>query len=163
VTEELLAPHHDEFAEALSKLEGCAEYVVNGRYVEETVLGEVLSESTEATRLRDDIRAAGNEDATRNEQIRLGEIISGAITAKREADTRAFDDAVAPYCIATNVRQPTHELDAVNVALLIKTARQDDLDKAVDKLARDWTGRVSMRLLGPMAPYDFVTTLQPDG
>lgn len=163
VTEELLAPHHDEFAEALSKLEGCAEYVVNGRYVEETVLGEVLSESTEAARLRDDIRAAGNEDATRNEQIRLGEIISGAITAKREADTRAFGDAVASYCIATNVRQPTHELDAVNVALLIKTAGQADLEKALDKLARDWTGRVSMRLLGPMAPYDFVTTLQPGG
>ena len=161
VTEELLAPHHDEFARALSELEGCAEYVVHGRYVEDEILKEVLSEDAEAARLRDDIRAAGNEDATRDEQIRLGELISDAITAKREADTRALGDAVAPHCVATFVRQPVHELDAVNVALLIKTAEQAGLEKAVEKLARDWTGRVNMRLLGPMAPYDFVTTSQP--
>ena len=163
VTEELLAPHHDEFAEALGQLEGCAEYVVKGRYVEETVLQEVLSESTEAARLREDIRAAGDENATRNERIKLGELISNAVTAKREADTRALGDALAQYCLATNVRQPTHELDAVNTALLIKTAGQAEVEQAVDKVARDWAGRVSVRLLGPMAPYDFVTTLQPEG
>jgi hypothetical protein len=163
VTEELLAPHHDEFARALSELEGCAEYVVHGRYVEDEILKEVLSEDAEAARLRDDIRAAGNEDATRDEQIRLGELISYAITAKREADTRALGDAIASHCIATSIREPAHELDAVNVALLIKTAEQAGLEKAVEKLARDWTDRVNVRLLGPMAPYDFVTTSQPEG
>jgi hypothetical protein len=163
VIEELLAPHHDEFAEALGQLEGCAEYVVKGRYVEEAVLQEVLSESTEAARLREDIRATEDENATRNERIKLGELISNAVTAKREADTRALGNAMAQYCVATNVRQPTHELDAVNTALLIKTAGQADVEKAVEKVAREWEGRVSVRLLGPMAPYDFVTTLQPEG
>jgi hypothetical protein len=163
VIEELLAPNHDQFAKALGELEGSTEYVVHGRYVEEKILREVLSESAEATRLRDEIRAVGNEDATRDEQIRLGELISNAINVKREADTRALSDAVAPYCIATNVRQPAHELDAMNVAMLIKTAGQADLEKAVEKLARGWTDRVNVRLLGPMAPYDFVTTSQPEG
>ena len=163
VIEELLAPNHDEFARALGELEGCVEYVVHGRYAEETVLKEVLSESTEAAQLLGNIRAVGDEDATRNEQIRLGELISNAIEAKRDADTRALGDAVAPHCIATSVRQPAHELDAVNVALLIKTAERAGLEKAVGKLARDWAGRVNMRLLGPMAPYDFVTTSQPQG
>jgi hypothetical protein len=163
VTEELLAPHHDEFAEALSQLEGCAEYVVKGRYAEEAVLQEVLSQSTEAARLREEIRSTGDENATRNERIKLGELINNAVTAKREADTRALGDAVGPYCLASNVRQPTHELDAVNTALLIKTAGQGEVEQAVDKVARDWAGRVSVRVLGPMAPYDFVTTLQPEG
>lgn len=163
VTEELLTPHHDEFAQALRQLEGCAEYVVKGRYVEEAVLQEVLSENTEAARLREDIRAAADENATRNERIKLGELISNAVTAKREADTRALADAIAPYCVATNVRQPTHELDAVNLALLVKTAGQADLEKAVDRIGPDWSGRINLRLLGPMAPYDFVVTLQPEG
>jgi hypothetical protein len=34
VTEELLAAHHDEFADALNRLEGRAEFLVRGRYVE---------------------------------------------------------------------------------------------------------------------------------
>jgi hypothetical protein len=163
VIEELLAPNHDGFAKALSELEGSAEYVVHGRYVEEKILTEVLSESADAAQLLEDIRAVGNEDATRDEQIRLGEYISNAITAKREADTRTLSDAIASHCIATSVREPAHELDAVNVALLIKTAEQAGLEKAVEKLARDWTDRVNVRLLGPMAPYDFVTTSQPEG
>jgi hypothetical protein len=163
VIEELLAPHHDEFADALGQLEGSAEFVVRGRYVEEAVLKEVLSESSEAARLRENIRAAHDENATRDQRIKLGELISNAVTAKREADTRALGDAIAPYCIATNVRQPTHELDAVNTALLIKTAGQADLEETMDRIGQDWSGRINVRLLGPMAPYDFVTTLQPEG
>lgn len=163
VAGELLAPHHDEFAEALRELEGCAQYVIHGRYVDEAVLREVLSESTEASRLREEIRSAGDEDATRNQRIRLGELINNAVSGKRETDTQAVADAIAPYSVATNIRQPTHELDAVNIAVLMKASDQGDLEQAVGKIAQDWTDRVNVRLLGPMAPYDFVATLQPEG
>ena len=44
VAGELLGPHYDEFAAALRQLEGHAEYVVKGRYVEHAVLREVLAE-----------------------------------------------------------------------------------------------------------------------
>jgi hypothetical protein len=36
--------------------------------------------------------------------------------------------------------------------------RQDDLEQALSGLAADWAGRVEIRLLGPMAPYDFTPT-----
>lgn len=163
VAGELLAPHHDEFAEALGELEGSVEYLVKGRYDERAVLHEILSENTEAARLRDAIRAANDEAATRNERIRLGELINQAVAAKRDEDTSAFADAVAPYQRAGSVREPTHELDAVHMALLIETTGQDDLKRAVEQVARDWAGRVHLRLLGPMAPYDFVTPPQPEG
>jgi len=76
VSDDFLAPHDDEFAAALEELEGRAEYVVKGRYVEQAVLTEVLSENREAARLRDSIRAAGNQDATRDLRIRLGEMVT---------------------------------------------------------------------------------------
>lgn len=59
VVKELLAPHHDEFAAALEELEGHAEYIVNGRYVEKTVLREILANNREAARLRDEIPPEG--------------------------------------------------------------------------------------------------------
>jgi hypothetical protein len=58
--------------------------------------------------------------------------------------------------MASTVRPPSHEDDAVHVALMVETAKQQDLEQAVRKVADDWTGRVTVRLLGPMAPYDFV-------
>jgi hypothetical protein len=54
------------------------------------------------------------------------------------------------------VREPTHELDAVHVAFLVDTDRESEMEQVIDDLARDWEGRIELRLLGPMAAYDFV-------
>lgn len=163
VVDELLAPHCDEFTAALRELEGVIQYVVKGRYVEETVLPEILSENPEAAELKDEISKAPDDDATRDVRIQLGEIISNAIAAKREADTRELGRILDPYCVATSVREPTHEQDAVHVALLVERSKQEDLERAVADLARDWEQRVTVRLLGPMASYDFVGAPPAEG
>jgi hypothetical protein len=162
VAEELLAVHEEEFRQALDQLDGYAEYVVRGRYAEETILGEVLTESAEAAQLRDAIRDKP-EDATRNERLALGELISNAVEAKRQADTRALVEALDRLGLRYTPRQPTHELEAVHVACLAEVAKQDELGTAMADLEQDWDGRVDIRILGPLAPYDFVTTTQPPG
>lgn len=162
VVSELLAPHHDEFAAALEELEGYAEYVVNGRYVEAAVLREILADSPEAARLRDEIRSVGDQDATRDARIRLGEMISEAIAARRESDTGTLLDAVDSYCAEISMRDPAHEDDAVHVALLAETSKQKELEQALSELASAWEERVTLRLLGPMAPYDFVVAAAPE-
>lgn len=155
VVEELLAPYHDEFRSALAELEGAAEYVVKGRYAERAILLEVLRENREAARLREEIRGRP-EAATRTERMRLGEIIEQAIAAKRDADTDALLDELAPLCTAMAVREPGHERDAVHVALLVADDRRSELEQAVAEIGRRWAGRIEPRLLGPLAPYDFV-------
>lgn len=155
VAQELLDANHDEFAAALEQLEGHAEYVVKGRYVEDAILREVLAEDADAAGLRDQIRGA-DPDATRQLRMQLGEIINNAVAAKREEDTQALGDAVADLATASVARQPTHELDAVYVAFLVESGKADDLEDAVQRLARQWQGRIELRLIGPMAAYDFV-------
>jgi hypothetical protein len=160
VTEELLGPHHDEFAAALRQLEGHAEYVVKGRYAEDALLREVLSEDPQAARLGDQIRGA-DPDATRELRIQLGEIISNAVEVKRQQDTRTLGEAVDGIAAASVVRPPTHELDAVHTALLVESSAAQDLEQAVRRLADEWDGRVELRLIGPMAAYDFMGTADP--
>jgi hypothetical protein len=155
VISELLQGHHDEFAAALDELEGRAEYLVKGRYVESAILEEILSEDSEAADLREQVHGK-DADATRQERIRLGEIISNAIGAKREQDTRLLVSRMAGRSAASVIREPSHELDAVNVAFLLDEDKADGLDQVVEDLEADWQGRVELRVLGPMAPYDFV-------
>lgn len=155
VAQELLAANHDEFAAALQQLEGHAEYVVRGRYVEQAILREVLEEDEQAAQLRDQIKDA-DPDATRELRIQLGEIIGNAVTAKREQDTRAVGDAVGGHVTASVVREPSHELDAVYAAFLVANDAADGLEKAVSRLASDWDDRIEMRLIGPIAAWDFV-------
>jgi gas vesicle protein GvpL/GvpF len=157
VTDELLGPHYDEFASALRQLEGLAEYVVKGRYVEQAMLGEVLEKDPEAAQLGQQLSGA-DPDATRDQRIRLGEIVADAIEARRQADTHAVGDAVAGQVTASVVRPPTHELDAVYAAFLVETGKVEALRQAVERLAGDWQDRMNLRVIGPLAAYDFVGT-----
>ncbi|TDD09382.1 GvpL/GvpF family gas vesicle protein [Nonomuraea deserti] len=155
VVEELLAPHHDEFHAALDELEGRAQYVIKGRYVERAVLTEIMEERPDLAELREQLKDQP-EEATRDARIQIGEIVDQAINAKREADTQAVLDAVTPVSTLTSLRDPSHELDAVHLAVLVETAREDELEQALDKIAERWAGRVELRLLGPLAAYDFI-------
>jgi hypothetical protein len=162
VAEELLDANHDEFEEALEALEGRAQFVVRGRYVEQAILSEVLSENRQAGRLADKLRNA-DPVASRDARIKLGEIINATVTAKRGKDTRTLGDTMEGHCVASVVREPTHELDAVHVAFLVENDGESEMEQAVEDLARDWEGRIDVRLLGPMAAYDFVGSVLPEG
>jgi hypothetical protein len=162
VAGELLGPHYDEFTAALRQLDGHAEYVVKGRYSEHAVLGEVLADNPEAAQLGKEI-SGGDPVATRDQRIRLGEIVADAIEAGREADTRALGDAVAGQVAARVLRPPADELDAVYAAFLVETGKADGLRQAVERLAGEWHERMELRLIGPLAAYDFVGNVAAAG
>ncbi|MFL6116098.1 MAG: GvpL/GvpF family gas vesicle protein [Catenulispora sp.] len=157
VVDELLAPHHDDFVAAVDELDGKAEYVVRGRFVEQAVLGEILAENEAAGQLRERIHGLP-DDATRNERIQLGELVSKAINQKREATVSELLEAVGEHAVATSVREPAHEEDAAQVAFLVANSDRDAFEQALEKQAGRWEGRVQVRLLGPVAAYDFVRT-----
>ncbi|MET7403523.1 GvpL/GvpF family gas vesicle protein [Dactylosporangium sp. NPDC005572] len=154
IVDELLVPHHDEFAATLGRLDGKAEYVVTAKYAEDAVLREVIAADPRLERLRAAVRDRP-EGTTREERIELGEAIGAAIDARRQADAQAVVDALAPAATATVEREPVGEFGAANVAVLAETRRERQLVRAVEDLARRWAGRAEVRLLGPLAPYDF--------
>ncbi|MEU6184378.1 GvpL/GvpF family gas vesicle protein [Nocardia sp. NPDC047038] len=162
VENELLEANEDEFRSALEQLEGRAQFVVRGRYVENTILRELLDENAEAARLAGEIRDKP-EDATRNERIALGEMINHAIESKRAEDTRKVVAELEQFEPLVNQRDPTHEEEAVHIAVLVELDRQKDLEETLRRLGEDWDGRVELNLLGPMAAYDFVMKRAPEG
>jgi len=162
VTAEFLEPHYDGFRAALEQLEGLAEYVVKGRYVEQAILAEILAENPAAADLAAQATSAGADlMASREQQIQLGELIGQAVEAKREQDTQVLGDALAGQVSASVVRPPSHELDAVHAAFLIEADAAQRLQQALTKLAADWDGRVELQLIGPLAAYDFVGMSAP--
>ena len=160
VAEELLAEHHDEFASRLADLEGLAEYIIRGRYDERALLTSVINGSDEAAGLARQIRGT-SEDLTRSQRIRLGELVTAAIEQRRQSDTDRLAHSLERLCTAMSGREPTHEQDAVHLAVLTRLDRQSDLEQAVHQLASEWQDRMTVRLLGPLAPYAFVGESAP--
>jgi hypothetical protein len=154
VTAELLEPHYDGFRAALALLAGHVEYVVRGRYNETAIRAEIMAEDPVAAGLAARITSA-DLDAARDRQTELRELISHAITVKREQDTRVLGDALAGQVSASVARPPADELDAVHAALLVDAQASERLRQVLSKLAADWAGRVDLQLAGPLAAYDF--------
>ena len=161
VVEELLREHHDQFAQTLKALEGHAEYILKGRYQEEAFLSDLLSQNDQARGLRDDIRAK-SEEAARNSRMALGELIANTIEAARQADTQRVINELKGKAEQVNAREPTHEWDAVHVAVLARVDRQADLQEIVERLNESARGRMELHLRGPLAAYDFVVTATPE-
>jgi gas vesicle protein GvpL/GvpF len=155
VVDELMAPYHDWFSGALAELTGRAEFVVVGTYVRDAVLREVLEEEPEAGRLRERVRELP-DDAGYYDRIRLGELIVQALDGKREKDNAALAQAIAPHAAAVAPRQAVGDDTAADVAFLVSTADLPQFEDAVEDLGRHWAGRIRLRMLGPLAPYDFV-------
>ncbi|WP_431877231.1 GvpL/GvpF family gas vesicle protein [Micromonospora marina] len=156
---DLLSAHHDRFADALAEFEDRVQYTVHGRFDEQAFIGELLAADPDAAALADQVRGRP-EVESREQRIRLGEMISQAVELRREAENRAAIDAVDGLVVADSPRQPSHELDAVNVAFLVGVDDEEGFVRAVEGFAEQRRDLIRMRLIGPLAPYDFVSAHQ---
>ena len=159
VVDELLAPHHDDFVASLDELDGYEQYLVKGRYPEDRALQEVLENNPEASRLCAEINDLG-PDASHDQRVALGELVHACLETLRDSDTQVLLETLGAWTAAVELRDAASEQDAFQVAVLVTPDNAEKLEHAVSGLAREWRDRLAVRLIGPMAPYDFV--IAPD-
>jgi len=155
VVDELLAPNEDHFVELLDSLEGRAQFTLTGRYEQDAVLREVLEGDEEIRALREKVRELP-EDASYYDRVRLGELIVRELEQRRETEGAGIVERLEPFAVATVTNQLASPEDVVNVAFLVERDRQEEFENAVEGIGEELVGRVRLRLLGPVAPYDFI-------
>ncbi|GIJ28119.1 gas vesicle protein [Micromonospora qiuiae] len=151
---DLLATHQDRFAAALDELEGRVQYALHGRYREGEFVAAVLADNPAAADLAEQVRGQP-EEVTREQRIRLGELISQAVELSREAETTRLLEALGPLAVASAPRAPSNEMDAGYAVFLVDTERAEEFIAAAEEYAEQRRDLIRARLLGPLAPYDF--------
>jgi hypothetical protein len=155
VVSELLAPNQDRFVEALARLDGLVQFTVKGRYVQDTALREIAEADPKIMALRERVRDVP-EDASYYDRIRLGELVVAAMEQRRDEEGRRVLERLRPFAADISPRRLAQPDEVVNASFLVDRDRTKQFDDAVDDVARDFDGRVRFRLVGPLAPYDFV-------
>ncbi|MBW0107078.1 GvpL/GvpF family gas vesicle protein [Pseudonocardia sp. KRD291] len=155
VVDELLEQNHDYFVWALEQLDGCVQFVLHGRYDQDQLLGRILGDNAEMAELSESIRGT-QPDATYYERIRLGEMISAEVERQRVADAGSAEERISPFAVAVATKEATGEDGAVNLSVLVRREHRSDFEQAVDALGDEWGDRVALRLIGPVAPFDFL-------
>jgi hypothetical protein len=155
VVEDLLAPRVAQLVATLQDLVGRSQFTVQASYHEDVVLGEIVAADPQIAELRRLTRDQP-EEAAYGERVRLGELVSRALEHKQGYDADELLRRILAHSVAHVVR-PTSGLDRLlDVALLVDDDHQDDFEDALEELAEDVHERMRLRLLGPMAAYDFV-------
>jgi len=155
VVPELLGPRYDDFVALLDDLAGRGQFTVRARYHEPVVLAEVVRENPEIERLREATRDAP-EEAVYPEKVRLGELVAQAMEAKRQADAATLLDLVVPHVAAHVVHEGAGVDHLLEAAFLVDDDRRNRFEDALESVAEAMHERAAVRLLGPLAPYDFV-------
>jgi hypothetical protein len=154
VLEDFLRPQEDVFEEILGQLRGRHQFNLRATYVEEVVLAELVTTEPEIRALRERTRGLP-EEAAYGDRVRLGELVSRALQARSEDDAGLVLDAALPYAVAHVVRTPPSPTQVLDVALLVDDDRAEALESHLEGVAEAVHERIRLRLLGPVAPYDF--------
>jgi hypothetical protein len=156
VGEDLLAPDEDYFVALLEELAGRTQLNLRASFVEAVVLAEVVSADPEIRRLRELTRDLP-EEAAYADRVRLGELVAAAVEDKRIMEVEALLDSILPFTAAYSLRPAGGGLEhLLDVALLVDDERRTELEDHLEGLAEVVHERIRLRLVGPVAPYDFV-------
>ena len=136
VVEELLVPHHD-------------------RFVREVLVQEIVEEEPAVAELQERIRGVP-EDASYYDRVKLGEIVAKAMEQRRDVDARDIVERLSPFARQVSSSTPGQPDDVVEAAFLVARDGAEEFEKEVEELGADTHEWLRLRLLGPLAPYDFV-------
>jgi hypothetical protein len=160
VRSDLLEGRHDELARWLEQLEGHVQLTLKVNYREEAILAELVSSDQEIARLREATRS-GDEEATYNDRVRLGELVNNAIEQRRQRDGAAILERLNPLAVASLTEPPEKELMVLNAPFLVERGRLSEFDATLEEIAQEQLELMEFRLLGPMPAYHFVSWEQP--
>jgi hypothetical protein len=157
VADDLLEPGEPGLVAALAELGDLVQFTVRGTYRQDQMLREILRDRSDIAALREHTKDLPAE-AGMDHQMRLGEMISQELAARRQADSQALLDALAPFAAASVDAAPDDE-QALGASFLVHPDEREDFDAGAEDLAGAWAERIDLRLLGPLAPYDFAAAL----
>ena len=155
VGDELLKARHDELVETLRRVKDHIQMTVKVVYDEDAILSEIVQSNPEITELRKQARQ-GDEMATRNVRVRLGELVNAGLAQARERDATQILQKLERLAVAVASEDLESEYMVVHAPCLVERKMADDFEHTLEQMAEDNSGRMRFTLLGPMPAFSFV-------
>lgn len=152
---DLLGTGPDWYAERLAEVEGLSQYVLRARYDLDEALAQLVDSDPEIAGLRERTRGLPEEER-HDERVRLGELVSQAMEARRGQDAAWVRSRIEPFVTAVAPRDVGGMDGLAELALALGADQVADFETAAEELAEEAHPWARVSLVGPMAMYDFV-------
>jgi hypothetical protein len=128
--------------------------MVKAFYAEDALLSDVLAAHPDLAR-ESAALAERPEAETHAARVRLGELVSNAVEARRAQVESALVDRLAPVGADMRVEPATSERVALNAQVLVHRDQRAALDDVIRELGTALEGVLAFRYVGPLPPYSF--------
>ncbi len=151
-----LTRHAGLFRAALAGIAGRIELGVKASWQEGVAVREILAADPGLRAMRDRLQSRPGSQ-TYHERIELGRAVEAAMDKLRGTDTAAITGLLGPLAEKSLTLKQLDEAMVLNQAFLVRREREAEFDQAMRRLAETQDGRMNLRYIGPVPPYNFVT------
>lgn len=152
----LLGRYQQEFLDQLGYLANKAEYGLKALWRDkDQPFKEILAERDDIRRLRDAI-AHRSPAQSYQERIQVGRMVSEALEAKREAESKRIVSRLEPMAVEARVNAVFMDEMLLNAAFLLATGTEGPFQEELRSLDREYNDRVQFRLTEASPPFNFV-------
>jgi hypothetical protein len=152
---EVLAARRGELKARLDELAGKAEFRLKVSYREEPMLRSILAHDPRLRRSAEAVRGLPAE-ASHFQRVGLGERITLAVQARRDADAQQLLSTLEPLAVGVEVGALQRPEMTLNASFLVSDEMRDQFDKTVEQLASERTDLMEFKLIGPLPAHSFV-------
>jgi Gas vesicle synthesis protein GvpL/GvpF len=152
---ELLARRGEEMRSRLDQLAGKGEFRLKVSYREEPVLRSILARDPVLKRSAEQVRGLP-EAASHFQRVGLGERITLAVQAQRDADVQQLLPELEPLAVAVEVGAQQQPAMVLNASFLVAQEAWDRFDATVERLASGRAELMEFKLIGPLPAHSFV-------
>jgi len=145
----ILAEGASQFEQAFATLGERIEIDLNVRWTVQDVVRDVMLADNLAPRL-----ARTNSDEVRRE---AGEELMQQVQHRRDGVGSSILAALGPLAADIIATAPSEPEAVIDLALLLERDAVETLESALNKLDEAFAGGLFFRMVGPMAPYSFVS------
>jgi hypothetical protein len=152
----------DEIDSLFARIEGKVELNVKALCVEDLAIADLIDEDQRIRTLRDAVRGLP-EDATYLKRIELGKAVAAGLDKKKAQWAEFILDRLAPLAAEYSMSDSRVQALVLNASFLVDRESIDGFERAASAVGRELGKRVHFKLIGPLAPYSFVSMRLPVG
>jgi hypothetical protein len=145
----LLEDQYEGLVRRLDRVHDRIELALRLSFEEPSLFDELRSMHTE-------LASAGQRATSFEDRVSLGQNIAQLIASRREREAELILDELQPLAVDVVTSEPTSDLMILNAAFLVDRSRVQEFDRRVRALGEREGGRLTLRYVGPLAPYSFV-------
>ncbi len=155
IREKLLRDRGRELTDVLAYMHDKVELGVKGIWKDlKPVFEEIATNNTDIIRLRD--RLIKRRGGVQRDQVRLGEMVKKALEAWKTEKEESILTTFKGLWVERKLNNQFGDQMITNAAFLVEKEKETAFDLAMEQVADQYAGKMTLKYVGPVPPCNFV-------